>query len=160
MLRGEGSDVCESYICTPHKARAGLHQNRSKERIITVRELLELNRYAHDFTAAMWVCGSILMWMLCREVKIQNIVADSLRAIARIARKISFITIPSLFIALGSGGVRAITFKEYEYNGEITRQLIIMLIVKHALFTAFIIWGIVVHVKSFRLDASRGATTE
>lgn len=125
-----------------------------------MRELLELNRYAHDFTAAMWVCGSILIWMLCREVKIQNIVSDTLRTFARTTRKISFITIPSLFIALGSGGVRALTFKDYEYNGEITRELIIMLIVKHALFTAFIIWGIVIHVKSYGLDASREGTTE
>ncbi len=125
-----------------------------------MRELLELNRYAHDFTAAMWVCGSILIWMLCREVKIQNIVSDTLRTFARTSRKISFITIPSLFIALGSGGVRALTFKDYEYNGEITRELIIMLIVKHALFTALIIWGIVIHVKSYGLDASRGGTTE
>lgn len=125
-----------------------------------MRELLELNRYAHDFTAAMWVCGSILIWMLCREVKIQNIMDDTLKTFARTARKISILTIPSLFITLASGGVRALTFKEYEYNGEITSQLILMLIVKHALFTAFIIWGIVIHVKAFGLEATRGETTK
>ena len=34
-----------------------------------VRELLELNRYLHDFTAAMWVSGSILIWLICSETR-------------------------------------------------------------------------------------------
>jgi putative copper export protein len=121
-----------------------------------VRELLELNRYAHDFTAAMWVCGSILIWLLCREIERTGAPVDSRRVFQRLARKIALITVPSLVITLASGGVRAMTFTRYEYVGQITTSLTVILVVKHALFAALIAWGIWIHLRSRRLGTVTG----
>ncbi len=117
-----------------------------------MRELLELNRYAHDFGAALWVSGSLLLWLLCREVMNHDPVAEARRALLRFAGKLSYLTVPALVIALASGGVRALTFRKYEYVGEITQSLITLLIVKHVLFLAVIGWGIGMHVRARRLD--------
>ncbi len=119
-----------------------------------MQELLELNRYMHDFTAAMWVCGSILIWLLCREARRLDVQAESVRVLLRLAGKISLITIPSLLIALASGGVRAVTFKRYEYAGEITTPLITMLVIKHVLFALFVTWGVWMHVRYRKLSAA------
>lgn len=119
-----------------------------------LQELLELNRYMHDFTAAMWVCGSILIWLLCREAIRLDVQSETVRVLRRLAGKISLITIPSLLIALASGGVRAVTFKRYEYVGEITTPLITILVVKHVLFALFVAWGVWMHVRSRKLAAA------
>lgn len=116
-----------------------------------MRELLELNRYAHDFGAALWVSGSLLLWMLCREVMSHGPVAEARRDLLRFAGKISYLTVPALVIALISGGVRAFTFQKYEYVGEITQSLVTLLIVKHVLFVIVIGWGIGMHVRARRL---------
>ena len=119
-----------------------------------MQELLELNRYMHDFTAAMWVCGSILIWLLCHEAKRPDAQAETVRVLVRLAGKISLITIPSLLIALASGGVRAVTFKRYEYAGEITTPLITMLVIKHVLFAMLVAWGVWMHLRSRKLSAA------
>lgn len=116
-----------------------------------MRELLELNRYIHDFTAAMWVCGSILIWLVSREVSMGRAPADSVGVLQRVCGRVAYLSVPSLLIALGSGGVRALTFRQYEYVGEITNSLIAVLIIKHVIFVAFIIWGVMVHRRSRRL---------
>jgi uncharacterized membrane protein len=118
-----------------------------------LQELLELNRYAHDFTAAMWVCGSILIWLICREANRTAAPGEVVQVLRRLAGGIGLITVPSLVIALASGGVRAATFTRYEYAGEITSSLITMLVVKHVIFAMLIAWGIWVHVRSRRLGS-------
>ena len=123
-----------------------------------MRELLELNRYAHDFGAALWVSGSLLLWLICREVMHLEPAAEARNALLCFAEKLSHLTVPALVIALASGGVRAITFQKYEYVGEITQALITLLIVKHVLFLAVIGWGIGMHVRARRLSV--GATGE
>ena len=117
-------------------------------------ELLHLNRYLHDFTAAMWVCGSILVWFLCREGASDELTPESERFLQRLAGKFCWITIPSLVVSLASGGVRAMTFKQYEHPGELDSSLITMLIVKHVVFAVFVAWGIAVHLRSRGLGTS------
>lgn len=119
-----------------------------------MREILELNRYAHDFGAALWVSGSILLWLLCREINNHQPVVEARAALLRFATTLSYLTIPALLVALASGGVRALTFQKYEFVGEITQTMITLLIVKHVIFVAVIGWGIGMHVRARRLDAA------
>ncbi len=119
-----------------------------------MRELLEFNRYAHDFTSAMWVCGSILIWMLAREAGRLDPLGESRPILLRLAGRMSLLTVPSLVITLASGGVRAVTFTRYEYAGEITTGLVVSLVVKHVLFAGVVAWGVCVHVRSRKLAAA------
>ncbi len=110
-----------------------------------MRELIELNRYLHDFASAVWIVGSIVLWMLMKEWRRDGILAETALVIARMAGQMRTITIPALIITLCSGGVRALTFSKYEYVGEITTSVIVSLAVKHVVFALIIGWGVWIH---------------
>jgi uncharacterized membrane protein len=112
-----------------------------------LRLLVDLNGFLHDFTSALFFCGSILLWFLLRESRRDGVLPETRQALSRLARKLWSVTLPSLIVALATGGVRAATFAEYEYAGEITGTIVTALVVKHIVFTAFVAWGIWVHWK-------------
>jgi len=113
-----------------------------------LRELVELNRYLHDFTSALFFAGSLLIYLVWRESRRDGRSAETRNALASVAGKMWYLTIPSLVIALASGAVRAATFTKYEYVGEVTNSIITLLVVKHILYTAVVAWGIWVHWKA------------
>ncbi|MBM4035273.1 MAG: hypothetical protein FJ291_26310 [Planctomycetes bacterium] len=105
-----------------------------------VSELLELNRYLHDFASAMWVCGSLLLWWVWREAR-----RGEAQALQRIAGKLWFLTVPSLAASLATGAVRAATFASHEHPGEVTASAVALLVAKHALFGLFVAWAVRAH---------------
>ncbi|MHC4505325.1 MAG: hypothetical protein ACYTFI_18640 [Planctomycetota bacterium] len=113
-----------------------------------MNELVELNRYLHDFTAAMWTCGAVAVWLLCRAARRSQAAA---RELARVAVRLQWVTIPSLAVTLVSGGVRAAAYTGYEYQGPITGAVVTILVAKHAVFVAVVAWGVWVHVAARRL---------
>lgn len=113
-----------------------------------MRELVELNRYLHDFASALFFAGSLLIYILWRESPRGERSSETREALAGVSGKMWYLTVPSLVIALASGGVRAATFAEYEYVGEVTGSIITLLVVKHVLYTAIAGWGIRVHWKA------------
>ncbi len=118
-----------------------------------IKELIEMNRYLHDFTSALWVCGSILLWMLRRELMRTELSSETRTVLARLVGKLFPITLTALAVTLASGGIRALTFAEYEHVGAITTLTIVTLVVKHVAFTAFVAWGLWIH---WQLRAGRG----
>ena len=91
-----------------------------------VKELIDINRYLHDFTSAMWICGSILLWLMLRESR-RGVSAEVVRTLGRLSATMVYVTVPSLIVSLASGGVRAMTFEKYEHVGEVTSSVITML---------------------------------
>ena len=119
-----------------------------------MRELLEFNRYTHDFTAAMWVCGSILIWLMWKESKRHADSTHITQVLKTLCGKVSLLSIPALVISLFAGGIRAVTFRQYEFVGEITTSLIVALAIKHVFFVVFIIWGIKVHTRARKIGCA------
>ena len=115
--------------------------------------LIDLNRYLHDFTSALWVAGSILIWVMMKEASKPDAGQETIGVLTRLIAQVRSMTIPCLVITLCSGGVRAFTFEEHEVVGDITTPIIITLIIKHIAFTAVVSWGIWVHWKS-RADSA------
>lgn len=113
-----------------------------------MKELLELNRYLHDFSSAMWVCGCILVWLLWREARRGGTSPETADTLLRFACNLSYLTIPSLLVSLASGGVRAATFASHEHVGPVSGGTIAILAVKHVFFTILVVWGIRVHWRS------------
>jgi hypothetical protein len=120
-----------------------------------VQLIVDLNGYLHDFTSALWIVGSILLLMMRRETRKPDVSDGTLVVLARLARTIRRISVPALVITLCTGGVRAATFAHYEHPGEVTRSIIVMLIVKHVIFTAVIAWGVWIHLKSRSISTDR-----
>jgi uncharacterized membrane protein len=119
-----------------------------------LRELVELNRYVHDFSAAMWTCGAVAVWLIVRAARRDE---DARPGLVGVATGLFWVTVPALVIALASGGVRAATYTSYEYTGPVTSALVAILTVKHVAFTAVVAWGLWVHVAARRL--ARGVST-
>jgi len=117
-----------------------------------LRELVELNRYLHDFASALFFAGSLVIYLVWRESRRDGCSAETRQALHGAAAGMWYLTIPSLVIALASGGVRAATFTKYEYVGEITNSIIIILIAKHIFYTIFVAGGIWVHWKARRRE--------
>jgi uncharacterized membrane protein len=113
-----------------------------------VNALIGLNRYLHDFTSAMWVCGSILLWLVWRTSRRQGVPTEAGEALAALGLRLWFLTLPALALSLATGGVRAATFARYEHPGEITSSLVAVLAAKHVAFAAFGAWAVWVHWKS------------
>lgn len=116
-----------------------------------MRELVELNRYVHDFSAAVWVSGSVVIWLLCREIRQLGSLSEATRALGRVARRFAFLTIPALIVTLATGGIRAAAYSSYEHTGEITAAMVAVLVAKHIAFAAFVAWGLWVHTASRKL---------
>ena len=117
--------------------------------------LVDLNRYLHDFSSAMWVCGTILIWMLSCDRARPDAPRGTRRSLLEVAGRYRFLTIPSLIISLVSGGIRAAAYAKYEHVGEVTSATIATMILKHVVFAAFVMWGIWVHWKLLRGSRSR-----
>ena len=116
-----------------------------------MRELVELNRYVHDFASAVWVSGSVVIWLLCREIRLLESLSEAALALGRVARRFAFLTIPALIVTLVTGGIRAATYSRYEHTGEITAAMVWVLVAKHLVFAAFVAWGLWVHRASRKL---------
>ena len=122
-------------------------------------ELVHTNRYVHDFASALWICGTILMWMIERRPRAEGVGQETLTVLARLARQLWFITVPALVVSLASGGVRAATFARYEHPDEITASTVSILVAKHVVFAALVVWGVWVHWRSSSIAhlAAKGA---
>ncbi len=110
--------------------------------------VFDLNRYLHDFTSALWVAGSILIWLMMREGTTSEPGPETQTILARLISQVRFMTIPALVLTLCTGGVRAVTFEQYELVGDLNNAVIATLIIKHIAFTIFVSWGIWIHWKS------------
>jgi len=110
-----------------------------------VREIANLNAYLHDFTSALWVCGSLLLWWLGRELRGLNQDSQASAALRRIVLRLKRVTVPSLVLALLFGVVRAMLFERYEYGAPLTRDIVILLVLKHIVFAGVVAWGLWIH---------------
>jgi ABC-type Co2+ transport system permease subunit len=114
---------------------------------------VELNKYLHDSSAAMWICLAIVTWLLCRLARRADAAAHEL---AVVAAGLGSLMTPALVVALATGGARAAAYTTYEYRGEITGTMIAILAVKHAIFAASVAWGVWVLVAARRLRRRTG----
>ena len=96
--------------------------------------LVLINNYLHDFSAAGWVFGSMLLWSIARKKipagKSNTIIVDMLRQ-TLLMTKISFAGIVVF------GVVRAFAYKTYEWNAAAGQSQVTFLIIKHIYYQVF-----------------------
>jgi len=110
-----------------------------KERLTIV------NAFVHDVATGTWISTLILLTLLHRE---SNTPAWTVAAalVPPLERKFLVLTWVSLGVILATGVVRLVTWKVFGWTGDVERDRIRLLKVKHALLGAAFLVGTVYQV--------------
>jgi uncharacterized membrane protein len=107
-----------------------------------------LNNFLHDLGASGWLFGSLLLWSVLRkEIHVgaaHQVVADLLKTVMRFMRY-------SLAAIVVFGVVRALAYKEYEWNSVAGQDQVTLLIVKHIILVLIFVWGLVCYLRARNL---------
>ncbi len=99
-----------------------------------------LNAFAHDVATGTWISSLILITVLAREIaKPEWSGAGALGA--ALARKCMVLTWTSLGVILATGIVRMLTWKVFGWTGDVSRDRVRLLKVKHALLGIVFVAG-------------------
>ncbi len=109
--------------------------------------LVLLNNFLHDFSAAGWLFGTVLLWLILRKE-----IPDSDRGIAIVdILKTVLLLMRFSFAGIVIFGVlRAIAYKSYEWNAAAGQSQVTLLIVKHVILSLIFIFGLVYYIKAKR----------
>jgi uncharacterized membrane protein len=107
--------------------------------------LILLNNFLHDFSAAGWLFGSVLLWSILR-----NNVPDqgAGKQIADILKTILLLMKLSLGGIVLFGIIRAVAYSRYEWNVAAGDSQVTLLIVKHVILTAVFVLGVVYYTRA------------
>ncbi len=115
-----------------------------------IKDLVLINNFIHDLSAAMWFCGLILLFILEKEAGRWRDRIEIQPFVRRVFKRFSRITIVSLVVVLAGGIIRAINFKEYEWLKAAGDRQIHLLIIKHIFLLTIVILGIYLHLRLSR----------
>jgi len=94
-------------------------------------QLTILNAFVHDVATGTWISSLILMSVLRAETR-QPAWAAAASLVPPLAGKFMLLTWASLVIILLTGVVRMVTWKVFGWTGDISRDRVALLKVKHA----------------------------
>ena len=109
--------------------------------------LVLLNNFLHDFSAAGWIVGAVLLWSILRKE-----IPDSDRGIAIVdILKTVLLLMRFSFAGIVIFGVlRAIAYKSYEWNAAAGQSQVTLLVVKHVILSIIFIFGLIYYIKAKR----------
>jgi uncharacterized membrane protein len=107
-----------------------------------------LNNFLHDFSAAGWLFGTVLLWSILRK-EMPN--SDRGIPIVDILKTVLLLMRFSFAGIVIFGVLRAIAYKSYEWNAAAGQSQVTLLIVKHVLFTLIFTVGLVYYIKTKKL---------
>ena len=110
--------------------------------------LVLLNNFLHDFSAAGWLFGTVLLWLILRK---RNHNSEANRIILEMLTMILFLMLLCFMGIVLFGVMRALAYKSYEWNAAAGQSQVTLLIVKHIIFTLFFLPGVVFYIKAKRL---------
>ena len=106
-----------------------------------------LNNFFHDFSAAGWLFGSVLLWLILRKKvsgdEAKNIVAD-------IVKMVMFLMRLSLLGIIVFGLIRTAAYRSYEWNDAAGQSQVTLLVVKHVVFTVIFVLGLIEYIRAGR----------
>ena len=103
-------------------------------------KLTILNAFVHDVATGTWIASLVVMSIVHREA--QTPAWSAAQMLARsLAGKFMVLTWASLAVILLTGVVRMVTFKVFGWTGDIARDRIRLLKIKHALLGVVFLAG-------------------
>lgn len=113
--------------------------------------LVLLNNFFHDFCAAGWIFGSVILWRLLKTVSGVN---DCLFAIiAGLVLKMMRWCFAGIVLF---GVIRALVYRSFEWNEAAGDAQVTLLLVKHVFFAAVFVPGLLCYLKIARLIKGNG----
>ena len=107
-----------------------------------------LNNFMHDFSAAGWIFGSVVVYAL---LKPGAYTAPAPPALLHALRTVMVLMRWSLAGIVVFGIVRALAYKSYEWSAAAGDAQVTLLIVKHILLTAVFLAGLTGYLKARRI---------
>jgi uncharacterized membrane protein len=109
--------------------------------------LVLLNNFLHDFSAAGWLFGSVLLWSIMRK---KNAGDRPDRALVPVVRTVLLLMSLSFVGIVIFGIIRTIAYRTYEWNQAAGQSQVTLLIAKHIIFTLVFIVGLVYYLRARR----------
>jgi len=110
--------------------------------------MLLLNNFFHDFSAAGWLVGSILLWAIMeKRSKFENS-KDFAKSIIKMVLFLMNLSFAGIIVF---GVIRAVAYKNFEWSVEAGNGQITLLIVKHVIFTIIFIAGLIQYIKALKI---------
>jgi putative copper export protein len=109
--------------------------------------LILLNNFLHDFSAAGWLFGSILLWTILKERFEFETSTDFAKCMIKTVLLLMNISVAGIVVF---GVVRAIAYKSFEWSVEAGNGQVSLLIVKHILFTVIFVVGLIQYLKALK----------
>jgi len=110
--------------------------------------LVLLNNFLHDFSAAGWLFGSVLIWTILRGESTGD---RPDKAVIPVMKTILLLMRLSFAGIVIFGIVRIIAYKTYEWDQAAGRSQITLLIVKHIILALIFVVGLVYYLRARRL---------
>ena len=102
----------------------------------------------HDFSAAGWVFGGVVLFAVLRKVPADTRIDPALAEALKIMRVLMrFCLLGIIFFGI----IRTVAYKTYEWSELAGSSQITLLIVKHVLFTVIFVIGLVYYIKAGNL---------
>lgn len=113
---------------------------------MNISVLIILNNFFHDLAAAMWFCGTIVLYYIVQSRGLPKD-GDTERFIMSLFQVMRKVTNISLVFVCGGGIIRAVNYMEYEWHPAMGREQITLLVIKHILLAFIVIAGIVLQIR-------------
>jgi putative copper export protein len=110
--------------------------------------LILLNNFLHDFSAAGWLFGSILLWTILKERLEFESITDFGNSMIKAVLLLMNLSVAGIVVF---GVVRAIAYKSFEWSVEAGNGQVTLLIVKHILFTVIFVVGLIQYLKALKI---------
>lgn len=124
--------------------------------------LVLLNNFLHDFSAAGWLFCTVLLWWMFRKEKVTELDAYRIGDGGKILAGVILVIVLLMRISFAGivvfGIIRALAYKQYEWNAAAGDGQITLLMVKHILLAFVFALGVVFYLKAVRwIKAEEGA---
>lgn len=107
--------------------------------------LVLLNNFLHDFSAAGWLFGSVLLWSVLREK--QSPAVDSAPVVKILATILKLMRASVVGIVV-FGVVRALVYKDFEWSARAGESQVTLLVVKHIILAGIFVPGVYYYRKA------------
>ena len=110
--------------------------------------MLLLNNFVHDFSAAGWLFGSILLWAILKKRSQFENTTDFANSIIKTVLFLMNISFAGIIVF---GVIRAVAYKSFEWSVEAGNGQVTLLIVKHVIFTVIFVVGLIQYIKALKI---------
>jgi TRAP-type mannitol/chloroaromatic compound transport system permease small subunit len=107
-----------------------------------------LNNFLHDFSAAGWLFGSILLGAILKK---RSQFENSSGFANSMMKTVLFLMNISVAGIVVFGIIRAVAYKSFEWSVEAGNGQLTLLVVKHVIFTVIFIAGLIQYLKALKI---------